>query len=74
MGEGGEIDGVLRYAGFEVFADLKRDLYADSFLGLGGGAGDVGSEDGVLDCGKGGVFRRLLVEDVEGSAGNLAAS
>src|SRR5438552_10142503 len=43
----GHIDGVRRNAEQQVVADLLGDAYADDFLRLFGGAGDVGSGDDV---------------------------
>jgi len=71
MAERGQVDGVLGDAGFEVVADLEGDLDADGLLGFGGGSGDVGGEDDVVEGGEGGVSGGLLVEDVEGGAGDV---
>src|SRR5258708_38390912 len=72
VGEGGEVDGVLDDAEFEVVADLHGELDADGFLSLVGCAGDVGREDDVVEVEEGRVFEGLLVEDIEGRAGYVA--
>ena len=70
--ERGEVDGVLDDAELEVVADLHGELDADGLLGFVGGAGDVRGEDDVVEVEEGGVFEGLLVEDVEGGAGDVA--
>src|SRR3954453_19718838 len=72
VGEGGEIDGVLDDAEFEVVANLHRELDADGLLGLVGCAGDMRGKDDVLEVEEGGILEGLLVEDVEGGAGYVA--
>src|SRR6266851_1028139 len=72
MREAGEVDGVLDDAELEVVANLHGELDADGLLGLVGGSGDVRGEDDVVEVVEDRLFERLLVEDVEGRAGDLA--
>jgi hypothetical protein len=72
FGERGDVDGVLDDAELEVVADLVGELDADGLLGFVGGAGDVRAEEDVVEAEVGRVLERLLAEDVEGSAGDVA--
>ena len=72
LGQGGDVDGILHDTEFEIVAHLIGELDADGFLGLVGGAADVGREQNGVDAEEGRVFDGLLVEDVEGSAGDVA--
>ncbi len=67
-----QVDGVLDDAELEVVADLHGELDADGFLGFVGGSGDVRREDDVVEIAEDGFLERLLVEDVERGAGDLA--
>ena len=72
FGERGDVDGVLDDAELEVVADLVGELDADGFLGFVGGAGDVRAEQDVVEAEVGRVLERLLAEDVERGAGDVA--
>ena len=70
--ERGHVDGVLHDAELEVVAHLLGELDADGLLRFVGRTGDVRREQDVVEVEEGRVLERLLAEDVERGAGDVA--
>ncbi len=71
---GGEVYGVTEDAVGQVIADLLGDLHSDFFLGLGGGAGDVGSGDDVVHRQQGRIDGGFDGKDIKSGAGQMSGT
>ena len=68
----GHVDGVGHHSAVEIAANLLGDANPDRLLRFFGGAADVGRGNDILVAQQRGGSRRLLGENVERGAANLA--
>ena len=74
VGHHGRVDGVLDERAAEGAGHLLGDDRAGAVLGLGGGGAEVRRDDDVRQLEEGRLGERLLLEDVDGGAGEVAGA